>query len=292
MTEDTGTTRTTLAWGRGHVRHGRVPEWLLDSDASDRAIRLYALLSTYADRDGASFPSRTKLAARLGCGLTACKGALRDLEAAGALTTEPRTRDDGSQASNLYVLHWGADATGGGREGDRGGSRDATALRARDPLPTELREDPELETSAAGAATATPDGPPKLTKVDGRDLAFDALAEVCGVDPGGNRAREVGIALNGSSRHGLALGIRALAWREVGNHLRRDVRTIEEARESWERFLVVKIEDRARDYQRAMPGAALTPLALAKWWTDLDRPARDAATRAAAEAVRLAEEGR
>jgi hypothetical protein len=45
---------------------GRVPTWLLDTAVSDRAIRLFALLTRYADRDGRGFPGRRVLAQRLG----------------------------------------------------------------------------------------------------------------------------------------------------------------------------------------------------------------------------------
>lgn len=113
-------------------------------------------------------------------------------------------------------------------------------------------------------------GPPKLLRVEGRDLAFDALAEVCRVDPAGNRAREVGYALNGTKQKGLPVGIRELAWRDL---LTANASAEAMPPEAWERYLATTIRQRAELYERAMPGAALTPLALAKWWTDIgDRP--------------------
>ncbi len=108
------------------------------------------------------------------------------------------------------------------------------------------------------------DAPPKLMKIDGRDQAFDKLASVCGVDPNGNRAREVGIALNGSPKSGLPLGIRALAWREIPP----EHRLYGPAFEGW---LCARIAARAERYTATMNGAMLTPLALAKWWTDIER---------------------
>lgn len=280
--DDTGSGRTSLAWGRGHVRHGRIPEWLLDSDASDRAIRLYALLATYADRNGSSFPGRAKIAKRLGCGETAYKSAVRELVRVGALDVEDRYREDGARTSNLYTLNWdqpGAIATGDGRESDRGSDADAPGFHS-----PELRTMGKEEDLAAVAAGA-PVGPPKLTKIDGRDVAFDALAEVCGVDPSGNRAREIGVALNGSKRSGLARGIREMVWREADDP--------ELGGEAFEVYLVTLIRIRAQRYREMMRGAALTPLALAKWWTDIDAAAtsRDPAQAAFAEAQRLAEEG-
>jgi hypothetical protein len=292
MDNDTGSGRTTLSWGRGHVRHGRIPEWLIESDASDKAVRVYALLATYADRDGRAFPGRKRIMERLGIGLTSYKGAIRDLVRVGALTVTERERDDGSRTTNLYTLHWTPPldsgvviATGDGREGDRGTGAEATDSRARDPLTLELGKTVKEETLAADAADATP---PRLTKIDGRDLAFDTLAEVCGVDPAGNRAREVGIALNGRKGAGGFKGIRTLVWE------RRDDRAATGG-EGFERYLVDAIESAARVYRVEMDGARLTPLALAKWWTDLGAGTsrRESPAQAAMrEAVRLAEQGR
>ena len=43
-----------------------VPEWVIDSDITDGALRLYAVLLRYADyKDGSAYPARKTLAARL-----------------------------------------------------------------------------------------------------------------------------------------------------------------------------------------------------------------------------------
>lgn len=47
------------------VAFALLPEWLLGADVSAQAIRLYAVLATYADKAGQSFPSRRTLAERL-----------------------------------------------------------------------------------------------------------------------------------------------------------------------------------------------------------------------------------
>ena len=46
--------------------YSRVPEWLLDANVSDRAVRLFGILARYADqRTGICHPSRKTLASRL-----------------------------------------------------------------------------------------------------------------------------------------------------------------------------------------------------------------------------------
>lgn len=82
-----------------------VPEWLLDLDVTDKAVRLYAVLARYADADGLSWPSRTTLARRLRCSVDTVDRAATALIEAGALVKEQRTGDDGErQTSNLWTI--------------------------------------------------------------------------------------------------------------------------------------------------------------------------------------------
>ncbi|MDQ3326205.1 MAG: helix-turn-helix domain-containing protein [Actinomycetota bacterium] len=46
-------------------RFSMVPEWLLDADIGDCALRLYAVLLRYGNTTGARMPARSTLAARL-----------------------------------------------------------------------------------------------------------------------------------------------------------------------------------------------------------------------------------
>jgi hypothetical protein len=80
------------------------PEWVLDAEISDRAVRLYGLLGRYADANGSSFARRRTLAERLRCSVNSLDRAIAELKAIGALTTDERHRDDGSQSSNLVTL--------------------------------------------------------------------------------------------------------------------------------------------------------------------------------------------
>jgi len=84
-----------------------IPEWVLDSDVSAQAIRLYAVLRRYADqRTGHAHPSRRTLADRLQVAdVKVVDRALADLTRIGAVTVYPRTDDAGDRSSNGYVLH-------------------------------------------------------------------------------------------------------------------------------------------------------------------------------------------
>lgn len=78
-----------------HIRIDRrfaiIDEWVLDLDISDRAIRLYAVLARYADKDThKAFPSRKTLAARLKCSPASVDRASIELVDAGLLQKEHR----------------------------------------------------------------------------------------------------------------------------------------------------------------------------------------------------------
>ena len=72
-------------------RFSMVPEWLLDADIGDCAVRLYAVLLRYGNTTGARMPARTTLAARLHKKSTdTVDRALAELVALGAVQVEPR----------------------------------------------------------------------------------------------------------------------------------------------------------------------------------------------------------
>jgi len=81
-----------------------VPEWVLDADVSSAAIRLYAVLRRYADRDGMCFPSRQTLASRMRCSDRTVDSAIKELLKLGALEKERRYKDDGGYTSNIYTV--------------------------------------------------------------------------------------------------------------------------------------------------------------------------------------------
>jgi len=81
-----------------------VPEWVLDANVSSAAIRLYAVLRRYADRDGMCFPSRQTLAARMRCSDRTVDSAIKELLELGALEKQRRYKEDGGYTSNIYTV--------------------------------------------------------------------------------------------------------------------------------------------------------------------------------------------
>lgn len=83
-------------------RFAIVPEWLLDSEISDCAVRLYAVLLRYGHSSGCRMPSRTTLAQRLRKRSTdSVDRAMRDLVTVGAVVVEPRYQGR-ERLTNVY----------------------------------------------------------------------------------------------------------------------------------------------------------------------------------------------
>lgn len=143
---------------RADLTFSIVPDWLLDSDLSDRAVRLYAVLASYADnRTGRAFPSRATLAKRLRCSVGTVDRALAELVASEAVTKQARTSDGGSQTSNLYVVRRGAPpVTRGGPTGDEGGASPV----GPELEPQELDPKPLEKDARAATLFGTPEPPP------------------------------------------------------------------------------------------------------------------------------------
>jgi hypothetical protein len=144
-----------------------IPEWVLTSSLSDRAVRLYAILSRYADNaTGECWPSRKTLADQLGCSLKSLDRAKDELVDANALTIHVRQNHDGQQ-SNLYTIRRVRPAQGGV-------TGDATPLVTVDQPPL-----------VTGVALTRPNQ--ELDLITHRrqrriDPLFDAIIEVCGLD--------------------------------------------------------------------------------------------------------------
>jgi hypothetical protein len=86
------------------VRFSIVPQWLLEAETSDRAIRVYALIAGYADSETlTAFPSRETLAKRAGCHVKTIDRAIAELVQIGALTKQQRKNGD-EYSSNLYTI--------------------------------------------------------------------------------------------------------------------------------------------------------------------------------------------
>lgn len=107
MLSDPDATETVGSPVESALYFGKLPRALVRNPAIGvRAKVLYALLDDYASRkEGEAWPSRKRLAADLGCSPASVTNALTELVSAGWLTRRQRYREDGSQASNAYLLH-------------------------------------------------------------------------------------------------------------------------------------------------------------------------------------------
>lgn len=86
------------------IRFSIIPEWILDSHISDRAIRVYCILARYADSETLqAFPSRETLAKRADCHWRSIDRAIDELVKIGAVIKRHR-RDGDTYQSNLYIL--------------------------------------------------------------------------------------------------------------------------------------------------------------------------------------------
>ena len=81
-----------------------VPQWVIGSQISDRAYRVYTLLCMYADNEtGAAFPSYRTMADRLGWERQKVRIGVKELQHAGLIECSPQFAN-GRQTSNLYVV--------------------------------------------------------------------------------------------------------------------------------------------------------------------------------------------
>lgn len=82
-----------------------IPEWVLYSDITATAVRLYGTLQRYADKDtGACHPSRSTLAQKCNCTVKSIDRALAELIAIGAVIKKQRISQNGDMTSNQYTV--------------------------------------------------------------------------------------------------------------------------------------------------------------------------------------------
>jgi len=101
-------------------RFAIVPEWLLDADISDAAVRLYAVLLRFGQTSGARMPARSTLALRMRKKSTdTIDRAVRELVEFGAVVVQNRF-DGGQRLTNRYLVCTSRpardDASGGSRK--------------------------------------------------------------------------------------------------------------------------------------------------------------------------------
>jgi hypothetical protein len=169
-------------------RFAIVPEWLLDAEISDAAVRLYAVLLRYGNSSGARMPSRSTLARRLHKRSTdSVDRAMKELVAIGAVVVEHRY--DGSQRlTNAYYLRTSRPCSGetptpptrrSGRKSAAtptvaagGGRTDAARVAA------EMRHDPEHLTDSTTSSSPAGRGAQRARTT----TAAEELAVRCGIE--------------------------------------------------------------------------------------------------------------
>jgi len=294
-------TTKTVRWDDSVWQAGwtTIPNVILDLDISPVAFRVYVLFLRYAYLPDDKWPGQDEFAKQIPCSERTLREALRELETAGLLETRRR----GLGKTNSYVLL--APETAAKSDGSR-----AAESAAPEPADSADPSMPLKESKSKGVASATPlrrgsnssgeerppGSPPKVAKVDGKNLPLDALCEVCGVDPRGPRLQEAIVALNGrlhrTTGRPLSEGMTHLFWREASDwaaeHGEADRLAAIEPTE-YARALERAIRRKAERYRERHDGVEMSPSALLRWWFDLEkeRPARRRAGMTADEMARF-----
>lgn len=105
-----------------------IPEWLISSNLSDNAIRVYTALYRFADKnDGTCYPSVATIGKKCNKSPSSVKRGLKELKQIGAIEVRERYIEEKGQTSNLYILKLNPafkNELGGQVISDMGGSSD------------------------------------------------------------------------------------------------------------------------------------------------------------------------
>lgn len=251
--------------------------WVMKHSDETLGRRLVLLaLAEFAHDDGTrAFPTVETISRRARLSESQTRVNLRALEASGAIVCTGKT----TKGVRIYSVLMGGPESGGGPESE---GADLPTEGGRFPVERgpESTPDPGKD---PGKDPGTAASPPKLVKIDGRNLGWDALAAACEIEEGSPREKSIAAALNGSKEVGP--GIRRLVWERVLNDLARETIVEEEAWEDFERVVEGQIRLRAELYRSRFPAVELTPPALAKWFLDLKTTTRPTGRARAAEEI-------
>ena len=212
------------------VKFAQVPHWVLELPLSDKAVRLYAILSKYADNaDGTSYPGRGTLAKLMHCHRSSVDRAVEELIAAGCITKKVRYKE-GRYTSSLYTVRRIPP-----RSMDEGSRTHATTPSRADATTSSHPCDIELEPQNVEPKEL----PATSSRKTVNDGLFDKVAEVCGWNT---------TNLTKSARGQLNKAVKEL----------REVKATAE-----------EVGGKAAAYREKYPGIDLTPTALIKHWAAL-----------------------
>lgn len=218
---------------RRQYRFTITPEHLIyDHHVSDRGFRLWCVLDRAAGDTEVTMPTRQVLAELLGTSVDTIDRGTQELIDSGWLEKQAT-----AGRPNTYILKIADERTPstGGRRSAAPPPRGAATVRPPVRIPPSHAGEPERTPLAAvtGGAGSTR-----------QDLVFEAVAEVCGIEWRGG-------ALTASARGPLTRAVKEL--KQVGAE-------------------PDEIRARSKRYLLKYPGAALTPMALAKHWSALTAP--------------------
>lgn len=220
-----------------------VPNWLIEV-VSPTAVVVYIKLSSYADNETLKcWPSHKEIAEGTGMSVSTVQRAIKELQENAALEVNTRRRSDGSYTSSEYVLlriDPQSRVTGGGvtsavRSSHTWGEVQSPVTEQEELYPfnyTHLTIPNELDIASEKISSAK--DPPKRPP----DLIFEAVCEVCGINP------------------------RDLTKTQRGP-LNRAVKELKDVKASPQDIFV-----RAQVFQALWPSIKLTPMALASRWAE------------------------
>lgn len=208
---------------------------------------LLVALANYADADGICWPSIARLAADVCLSERTVQRRLRDLQRAGLIAVHRRHRRNGSDASNEYRLQ--TQDVGGDSSSPAQAVLPAETPEVSPPEPSGSYELSPPPTSSELALSSRRSS--KVAHVGPYWDLFGALAKLESPD---------GAPLSAAIRR--QIGVAAAQIMAAGG-------------------TAAEVVERADNYRRHFSGAALTPLALAKWWARCARPPQGPLTGAA-----------
>jgi len=205
---------------RNTLPFATIPEWLLEADVSDRAVRLYGLLVRHADQDGHAFPSRKRLSDRLKCSVDSVDRAIRELREVGAVQVRHRKDEAGDRTSNDYILRPGGRIPAATPVGISAATVAAPVRQELEPL--------EREPTTSVAPLRKPDPIfEALAAIEGSDLTDLTRSQRGALNKAAKELRDLGVDPKAIPRRAQAFGRRypgatvtALAlvrhWAELG----------------------------------------------------------------------------
>jgi hypothetical protein len=228
--------------------------WVLAHSEEKLGARLVLLsLANHAHADGTeAYPSVATVAAQARLSERQTQYALRALAKSGAITPTGTSR----LRTTIYRINMnkGADFAGGQKE-----QVHPTAPSRVHPTAPEPSFNRPITATPDGVAVSTDLSTVEMdraavTKIEGRYLAFDALATACGLD----------------IRNKSQVGLLTKALKDIRVYFDEEVGPQDVSPEVWERALAKSITARAQAYRRRFKDRVeLTPTALAKWWHQL-----------------------